>query len=164
MDKYKYCTPEWLDESARIYRSTAEFEENLKKVTTKIYFRVTAEPQWGIDQDILFGAVVEAGKLLDLDFFSEQEAAEKAEFILSATPQEWKQVLRKERKFVTEFMLGKIQLDQGKKVGIIGIAPYAPHFVDALTQVELIFPDEMNADELGEYQAYVLEFRRERRL
>ena len=161
MSTYRYCTPEWLVESAKIYRSTPAFQENLKKVTTKICFRVTADPQWGLDQDILFGAVVEAGDLVELDFYSEEQAQEMAEFIISATPQEWKLILRKDNKFITDFMLGKIQLEQGSKVGIIGIAPYAPFFVDALTQVELIFPDELSPRELEGYRADLIKFREE---
>ena len=161
MTTYRYCTPEWLQESARIYRSSPDFQETLKKVTTKICFKVSAEPDWGIDEDIIFGAFVEKGKLIELDFFSDQDALELAEFIISATPQEWKLILRKDNKFITDFMLGKILLEQGSKIGIIGIAPYAPAFVDALTQVELQFPDEMSSEELEVYRAYLLIFRAE---
>ena len=77
----------------------------------------------------------------------------------TATPQEWKKILRKENKFLTDFMLGKITLEQGTKVGVLGLAPYANSFVDALTQVELRFPDELTAQELEEYRAYVRDFR-----
>jgi len=164
MSTYRYCTPDWLDESAKIYRSSPEFQETLKKVTTKICFRVTADPDWGIDENIIFGAVVEQGQLIELDFYSQAAAGEMADFIISATPQEWKLILRKDNKFITDFMLGKIQLEQGSKVGIIGIAPYAPTFVDALTQVELVFPDELTDQELGEFRAYLAKFREERGL
>lgn len=164
MSNYRYCTPEWLVESARIYRSSPNFQESLKKVTTKICFRVTADAGWGIDDDIIFGAVVEKGALIELDFFSEEAAMDMADFIISATPQEWKLILRKDNKFITDFMLGKIQLELGSKVGIIYIAPYAPHFVDALTQVDLKFPDELTAEELDEYRSYLSKFRGERGL
>ncbi len=164
MTTYRYCTPEWLVESAKIYRSSPEFQETLKKVTTKICFHVTADTDWGIDDDIIFGAVVEKGVLIELDFFSRVTVEEMAEFIISATPQEWKLILRKDNKFITDFMLGKIHLEQGSKVGIIGIAPYAPAFVDALTQVELIFPDELATQELEEYRSYLAKFRAERGL
>jgi hypothetical protein len=58
-------------------------------------------------------------------------------------------------------MLGKITLEQGSKVGVLGVAPYANIFVDALTQVDLQFPDEMSPDELEEFRGYVNEFRSE---
>jgi putative sterol carrier protein len=164
MNKYRYCTPEWLHESGRVYRSSPELQENLKKVTTKICFRVTADKGWGIDEDIIFGAVVEKGALIELDFFSDEAASQMAEFIVSATPQEWKLILRKDNKFITDFMLGKIQLEKGSKVGIIGIAPYAPHFVEALTQVKILFPDEMSAEELEEFRADLAQFRSKRGL
>ncbi len=154
-----YCTPEWLEESASIYRTTPEFRERLKKVTTKVFYRVEAEPAWGLEEDILFGAVVREGELEELAFFSEGAAREAADFIMAATPQEWKKILRKENKFLSDFMLGKITLEQGSKVGVLGLAPYANSFIDALTQVELRFPDELTPDELEAYRAYVKDFR-----
>jgi len=154
-----YCTPEWLEESTRTYRATPRFQEALKRVTTHICYRVNAEPSWGIDSDFIFGAIVTAGVLNDLRFFSEVEAKEKAEFIMAATPQEWKMILRKEHKFLTDFTLGKIKLDQGSKVGVFKLAPYADTFIDALTQVNLQFQDELSPQQLDEYRQYALQFR-----
>jgi hypothetical protein len=154
-----YCTPEWLEESARIYRATPRLQEALKKVTTRICYRITAEPDWGMDKDIIFGADVTEGALNDLRFFSEAEAKEKAEFVMAATPQEWKLILRKEHKFLTDFTLGKIKLEQGSKVGVFGLAPYANGFIDALTQVALKFQDELTPQQLDEYRQYASQFR-----
>ncbi len=155
----RYCSPEWLEESAKMYRASDHFESALKKVTTRIYFHVTAEPAWGIEKDIIFGAEVDAGKLLELSFFSEAESKNRAEFILSATPQVWKGILRKDKKFISEFMLGKVKLEAGSKPGLLKITPYANHFVDALTQFPLQFPDEMTAEELEAYRTQLSEFR-----
>ena len=155
----QYCTPEWLEESAKAFGSKPEFEEKLKKLTAKVLFRVQAEPSWGIDKDILFGSFVEAGKLTKMAFFSEEDAKKEADFILSATPQEWKKILRKENKFMTDFMLGRIKLEQGSKVGVLSLAPHSNTIVDALTQVELQFPDELSEDELIHYRSHMEEFR-----
>lgn len=160
MAKFQYCTPEWLEESAKIYRSTSSFEEKFKKLSEKVCYRVKADPTWGIDRDILFGTFIEAGKLTKLAFFSEEEARKEANYILVATPQEWKKILRKESKFLTEFMLGRVKLEKGSKIAILGLAPYAPTLVEALTQVELQFPDEMTPDELAKYKSYLKEFRK----
>lgn len=160
MVKCQYCTPEWLEESARIYQASPTFQEKLKKLSEKVCYRVKAEPAWGIDRDILFGTFIEAGKLTKLAFFSEEAAKQEANYILAATPQEWKKILRKESKFLTDFMLGKIKLEQGSKVTILGLAPHAPTLVQALTQVELQFPDEMSPDELAQYKSYLQEFRK----
>lgn len=155
MTAVRYCTPEWLDESARLYRETPELRKRLEPVSTHIVFRVRAEPAWGLDGDILFGASVEKGKLLELRYFSETDARASADFILAATPQVWKKVLRKDAKFVAEFMLGRIVLEQGTVVGVLGLAPHANAFVDALTQVELRFPDELTPQELATYRTEV---------
>ena len=159
MIAYRYCTPEWLEESARVYRESPALQKRLETVTTSIVFRVTADPEWGIDQDILFGAVVDKGDLLELRFFSEEAAPESAEFILAATPQVWKKVLRKDAKFVAEFMLGRIVLEHGTVVGVLGLAPHATTFVDALTQVDLRFPDEFTPEEMETYRSDVEAFR-----
>jgi len=156
---YIYCTPEWLEESARVYRTTPRYQEALKRVSTRILYRVTAEPEWGIDSDIIFGADVTKGVLNDLRFYREDEAKLKAEFIMSASPQEWKLILRKEHKFLTDFMLGKIKLEQGSKVGVLGLAPYADSFIDAITQVDLKFQDELTPEQLHDYRQYASQYR-----
>jgi hypothetical protein len=116
---------------------------------------------WGIDRDILFAGYVQKGELQKLAFVDEKEAREEAEFVVAATPQEWKRILRKESKFVTDFMLGKITLEQGSKVGVLGIAPHSNAFVDGLTRCELVFPDELSPEELQDYRSYVERFRAE---
>jgi hypothetical protein len=155
----RYCSPEWLEESARLYRASDRFEDALSKVSAKIFYRITAEPAWGIDKDIIFGAVVEAGKLLELNYYSEDEAQKRADFILAASPQVWKGMLRKDKKFISEFMLGKVKLESGSKPGLLKVTPYANHFIDSLTQFELQFQDEMSAEELATYRTELSEYR-----
>jgi hypothetical protein len=160
MTKCQYCTPEWLEETAKIYGSDPDLEGKLRKLSAKMCFRIKAEPSWGIEKDIIFGAFIEEGKLTKIAFFSEEDAKREAEYLMAATPQEWKKVLRKENKFLTDFMLGRIKLEKGNKVTVLGLAPYAPTVIDALTKVQIQFPDEMSAEELTKYRAYVEEFRK----
>lgn len=157
----QYCTPEWLEESDRRYKLKPELEEQLKKLSIKMCYRVRAEPTWGIDDDIIFGMFFDHGDLTKIAFFNEESALREAEYVLSATPQEWKRLLRKEGKFVTDFMLGKVTLEHGSRVGILSVAPHAGTIVDALTQVELQFPDEMSEVELKQYRSKVKAFRKE---
>ena len=155
----RYCSPEWLQESARLYRATDHFASALKKVTTKIFYRISAEPAWGIEKDMIFGAEVDAGELLELAFFSEAETQKRAAFILSANPQVWKGILRKDKKFISEFMLGKVRLEAGSKTELLKITPYANHLIDALTQFELQFQDEMSPEEVEAFRADLSRFR-----
>jgi putative sterol carrier protein len=158
----RYCTPEWLEASAAGYEADPSFRQEFAKLSTKLCFRIKAEPAWGIDDDILFAAYVTQGELDRLAFISEADAKREAQYIMAATPQEWKKLLRKESKFVTEFMLGRITLDQGSKVGVLQIAPYSNTFIRALTPVELQFPDEMSAEELAGFRTTLAQFREER--
>jgi len=157
-----YPSPDWLTASADIYRSTPKFEGSLKKITTRIYMRIKSEPVWGIEGDMIFGAIVENGALLDMGFLPEAEAKARAEFILGATPQEWKKILTKQGKFITEFMLGKIQLEQGNKVALLKIIPHADTFVESLTQVQLRFPDELSEEELDSFRRDLGQYRLEK--
>jgi hypothetical protein len=161
MAKIQYCTPEWLEETGRIYASRPEYKEKFKKLSAKMCYRVKAEPEWGIDKDIIFGSFFHQGELTKLEFLSEEEARKESDYILAATPQEWKRILRKEGKFVGDFLLGKIKLELGSKVGVLGIAPHSGNLVDWLTQVDLQFPDEMSAEERAQYRQKLVEFRRQ---
>lgn len=154
-----YCTPEWLEESARIYRARPEAQESMRKLSTRIHFRIIADSQWGIDPDIVFGGTITKGALDDLRFFTNDEVKEKGELVLAATPQEWKLLLRKEHKFITDFLLGKIKLEKGSMPAVLGVAPYADAFIDALTQVNLIFQDELDPQKLADYKEYASQFR-----
>jgi hypothetical protein len=161
MAECQYCTPQWLEESQKSFQSNPEYREKFKKLSAKMCYRVKAEPAWGIDKDIIFGMFVDKGELTKIGFFSEEDAFKEAEYIIAATPQEWKKILRKQSKFITDFMLGKIKLEHGSKVGVLGVAPHANTVVDLLTQVDLQFPDEMSAEELAAYRSHFQEFRAE---
>jgi hypothetical protein len=159
MTTIRYCTPEWLEQSAKLYRQDPKFKQALAKLSTKVYFRIRAKPEWGIEQDVIFGSIVEKGELIDLDFVPEEEAYERADFILAATPENWKTLLRNEIKFTSGVMTGKIAIEHGSKVGVLGLAPYAGYFIQALTQFDLQFPDEMSEEELEQYQEDLRDFR-----
>jgi hypothetical protein len=155
----RYCSPEWLEESAKRYRSNSDFENALKRVTAKIYFRITAEPTWGIEKDILFCTLIDQGKLLDLSFCSEEDARKNADFILSTSPTGWKGILRKEKKFITEFLGGKVVLEAGSMANLLKITPFANYLVDALTQFDLLYQDEMSPDEISGFRSDLAAFR-----
>jgi len=153
MTAHQFCTSGWLKESARIYKATPDTKNKLNKLTAKICYRVKSDPDWCIREDIIFGSFFEKGELKTLDFFTENKAFQAAEYLLAATPQTWKKVLRKKRDFVTDFVLGKISLELGTKVSMLELALNANNILDCLTQVDLQFSDEMSADELTTYRS-----------
>jgi hypothetical protein len=161
MTTYYYCTPEWLAECAERAQENPKMMKALEKLTLSMAFRIKADPGLGIDQDIIFAAFGSKGKLERLDFISEAEAQEKAEIILAASPQQWTKLLRKESLFGGDVMSRKITIEKGSITNVIRVAPYSGTFVDALTQVDLKFPDEMSPDELEEYRDCINEFRLE---
>jgi putative sterol carrier protein len=161
MTTYQYCTPEWLTESASRYEQNPKFKQAMQKLTIKVAFKINANPDLGIDEDILFAAYVNQGELEKLAFISRSEAEEDAEYILATSPQQWAKILRKQSMFAGDVMLGRIAIEKGSKPGVIKIAPYSTAFVDALTQIAVQYPDEMSAEELALYRERISHFRTE---
>jgi hypothetical protein len=153
MTAHQFCTPGWLEESARIYKAKTDAIDKLKKITAKICYRVKSDPDWGICEDIIFCSFFEKGELRTLNFFTEGEAFQAADYLMAATPQTWKKILRRKRDFVTDFMLGKINLELGTKVKMLEMALHVNNIFDFFTQIDLQFPDEMSADELKKYRS-----------
>jgi len=161
MGVIQYCTPEWLEECAKRYAENPGLQSKLKKISQKMCYLVKADPEWGIDNDIIFGAFFDEGKLLKLAFFTEEKAGNEADYILEATPKEWVSLLRKQNKFIARFMMQEVKLKQGERVDVLRLAPYANDLIDALTLAEMLYPDEMSPEELETYRAYINEFRAE---
>ena len=164
MAKRQFCTPGWLEESARIYRANPDAKNKLRKLTAKICCRVNFDPDIRIIEDVIFGFFFDRGELKTLKFFTEGEAFQEAEYLMAATTRTWKNILRKERKFVADLMLGEIKLELGTKVKMLELALHVNNIFDFLTQVDLQFPDEMSADELTTYRSKMEAFRREKGL
>jgi len=157
----RYCTPEWLEEMGKAFRTNPEYEEKLKKLSAKVCWLIKPAPEWGIDGDILFCTFLNQGRLEKIGFISKEDALKESEFILAATPQQWKKLLRRESKFLTDFMLGRVTLDHGSRVAILSLIPYTDIVMDLLTVIELQYPDEMTPEELAEYQTTIKKFRTE---
>lgn len=161
MGKIRYCTPEWLEGMRNAFYSNPEYEEKLKKLTTKVGWLIRAKPEWGIERDIIFCTSIAAGRMEDIGFYSEEDARANMDFILAATPQEWKKLLRRESKFLTNFMLGKVTLEHGSRVGMLSLVPFTDTVMDLLTEVDLQFQDEMSSEEVAAYREEMEEFRAE---
>jgi hypothetical protein len=159
MSAIRYCTPEWLEGMRDAFFSNPEYEEKLKKLTTKVGFLIRAEPGWGIEGDIIFCVSLNQGKMEDIGFYSEEYARKNMEFIIAATPQEWKKLLRRESKFLTSFMVGKVTLEHGSRVGMLSLVPHIDTVMDLLTEVDLQFQDEMTEDEVAAYKKELEEYR-----
>lgn len=160
MAYHYYCTPDWLNNSKEKYDSNSPLQTKLKKLSAKMAYRVKAEASWGINKDIYFCAYFEKGALEKLELVS-KEMANQADYLMGASPKIWKSVLTKKSKFITDFMLGRIKLENGSKVGVLTIAPHANDILDALNPGGLVFPDELSSTDLEQYRENMLVFRKE---
>jgi hypothetical protein len=162
MTAHQFCTPGWLKEISGIYAANLCTKDKLKRLTAKICYRVKSDPDWGMGEDIIFGTFFEKGELKMLNFFTEGEAFQEAEYLIAASPETWKEILRKEREFVTDLMLGKMRLELGTKFSMLEMASYLNNIFDFFAEVDLQFPDEMSGDELTTYLSKMESLRRER--
>ena len=77
-----YPSAEWLDESTKRYGS--EFENKLKSLSGYYAYRIKANPEWGIEKDLMMCAVLDAGKLVRLEHCTEEDAKNNANFVMAA--------------------------------------------------------------------------------
>ena len=154
-----YPSAEWLEQSTKAYGP--DFENKLKKLSGHYAYRLKANPDWGLDTDIMMYAIIDSGKLVKLAHCTAEDAQRDADFIMAAEVNTWKRILRKLDKFVGAFMGGRIKLEKGNTVKALGLAPHANTLVDSLTQVELKFPDELEPDELENWKTSLAAYRQE---
>ncbi len=156
-----YATPEWVEAMAKNYRDDPEnANTTFKGLSLFITFRILADPRFGLDEDICFSTHIDDGVLRDDSaLISKDDAERKSDFILSATPDIWKTVIKKEEGFVSAFMTGKIKLDKGDPAEVVALAPRSPAVVECFHNVEAEWPDEMSPQRLEQYKAQVREFR-----
>lgn len=150
MTTYIYPSQEWAEATKQGYNQS--FEEKLKNLTGKFSFSIQADPALGIETNLYFYLNLEAGKLQDFGPRTKEFVHENAKFVMNASFATWKEILTEKSSFTKKFLLGKIKLEKGTKVGAMGIAPHSPTLVSFQNQVDMAYPDELSADELAEYK------------
>jgi putative sterol carrier protein len=157
-----YPTPEWVAAMGENYRANPENQNKIfKGMTIFLTFRVEADPKFGLDKDIYFSTHLVNGVLQDDSaLISKEDAEGKSDFILSASPTQWKKVIRKQEGFLSSFMTGKIRLNKGEAPKIIALASKSPAVIDLFHKTQTEWPDEMSPQRFEEYKSQVTEFRK----
>ncbi len=158
MTVYRYLTQEWMDEVANVYNSDPENAETFAALETTLSFKIKAKSSWGIEKDILFATRIERGNLEWVKLISESDA-QTGDFVVSATPDIWKKIIRGETGFITAIMTLKLKVEHGTKQGIFKLGPYAKPLLNLMGKVELQFPDEMSNDELEKFRTDITTYR-----
>ena len=156
-----YASLEWVAQVGKNYKANPDNQnKTFKGMTIFLSFRILADPKFGIEKDIYFCSNLVNGALQDdSTLLSEEDAEKKSDFILSAPPEMWKKLIKKEQGFVSSFMTGKIKLDKGSRARIIGLASKSGPLVENFYKVDTEWPDEMSPQRLAEYKAQVNAFR-----
>jgi putative sterol carrier protein len=156
-----YATPEWVAEVGKNYKANPDNQnKTFKGMNIFLSFRILADAKFGIEKDIYFCSHLENGALQDDSaLLSKEDAEKKSDFILSAPPEMWKKLIKKEQGFVSAFMTGKIKLDQGSRARVIGLASKSGPLIETFYKVDTEWPDGMSPQRLEEYKAQVKGFR-----
>ncbi|MDY6796356.1 MAG: hypothetical protein SWK76_13940 [Actinomycetota bacterium] len=177
-----YCTPEWfkaVDDSYKGDETNVDFFKSRTARGLILCYLVKADPKFGLESDICFCNCVKDGIMAEpTRFVSMEEAHEgvgKGEydeyFLIASSPTDWKRVIQKNDKFVTNVVTlvpgekyHKIECIIGDKVALVSLAPYGDKLVENYNRVETIWPDDMSADELEKHVARMKELREEFRV
>jgi putative sterol carrier protein len=156
-----YATPQWLEAVGKNYKANPDNQnKTFKGMNIYLSFRILAESTLGIDKDIYFSLHLEDGALQDDSvLISQAVAEEKSDFVLSATPQAWKKVIRKQQGFVSAFMTNKIKLDKGLAPRILSLASKSGAVIEPFYKVDTEWPDEMSPQRLEQYRAELKDIR-----
>lgn len=171
-----YVSPEWLEDLHNSYKEDPTNFDFFKGRTAHgmiLAYVVKADPQFALDSDIIFTNFFMGGELVETKFAPIDEAYQrlggeeyKEYFLISSTSVDWKRVIQRKDKFITNLMTKapgenyhKIECVVGDKVAIVSLAPYADRLVACLARVETIWPDEMSPTDLRKHVEYVKEFR-----
>ena len=157
-----YVAPEWVAQAGINYSANPDnANKTFKGMNIFLTFRVLADPGFGLEEDVYFAMHLENGFLQpDSTLLSKDDAFAKSDFVVSAKPEVWKSVIKKQKGFVSSFMTAKIKLDKGNATRMVSLASKSPAVVDAFYRIDTEWPDEMSPQRLQEYKDSVAEFRR----
>ena len=129
-------------------------------MTLLVTFRILADSKFGIDKDIYFCSHLVNGALQDDSaLLSKEDAEKKSDFILNASPEVWKKLIRKQQGFVWLVTTAKIKVDKGSVPKLLGLAPKSGALIEVFNRVDTEWPDDMPPQRLEQYKAQVKEFR-----
>jgi putative sterol carrier protein len=157
-----YVGPEWVAQAGMNYSANPDnANKTFKGMNIFLTFRVLADPSFGLEEDVYFAMHLENGVLqADSTLLSKDDAFARSDFVVSATPEVWKGVIKKQKGFVSAFMTAKIKLDKGSATRMVSLASKSSAVVDAFYRIDTEWPDEMSPQRLQEYKDRVAEFRR----
>jgi putative sterol carrier protein len=156
-----YPSPEWVAQMGENYKANPENQNKIfKGMTIFLTFRVEADPKFALDKDIYFSThLINAVIQDDSTLISKEDAEKKSDFILGATPSQWKKIIKRQDGFLSSFMTGKIRLNKGDAPKVIGLASKSPAVVDLFNRIPTEWPDEMSPQRFEAYESEVREFR-----
>lgn len=158
---YVAFTPEWISD----YEKAVQDDERYKKVAKtwegSVVLVVQADPKAGIDEDIFIFMDLWHGECHFIKPVS-PEAGRAGEYVLEAEYERWKRIMKKELNVVKEIATRKLKLvpfNFKKAAKLAAAAQAALRLVELSSTLGARFPDELDAEELGAFKAFLGEMR-----
>jgi putative sterol carrier protein len=158
MASVTYLTPEYMETVTNAFQDP-ELKKALEKLTTRLAWRVKADPAWGIDEDLFFYTEITNGVTAPFRFVSEEEAKKNAEFFMVGKPEVWKKIDTGKADFATQLVMQKVKLAKGSMMQMMKLAPYSKPMNKVMLTLDIKYQDDMAPEEVESFRKYLKEFR-----
>jgi putative sterol carrier protein len=152
-EPYIMGTPAWIATYETSIQNDADYKKLAQGWEGGVVIHISADPAVGLDDDMyllldLWHGDCRAVRLVPT------EAGENGDFVLTATYDRWKQVMTKELDVVKGLMQGKIKL-KGHLPTIVRYNKAAVRLVDLVADVNTIYLDEMDSEEIESFKPWI---------
>lgn len=137
---YTWFGEEWIAAFSERIKHSADYKKAAAAWEWPLVFMASQDPSLGMTEDM--------GVYLDLYHGECREAraatpadAESADYVLTADPFTWKQVLDRKLEPISAMMRGKIKVTRGSIVTLARYVAAAKCLVDCATEVETDYPE-----------------------
>jgi putative sterol carrier protein len=138
-----FPSSEWVAAYKDAINQNAEYKKAGKDWTHGVVAMVVkAEPTLGIPEDLAMWLDVEGGECRDCKLMTAKEAEPLAPFVVVASYEQWKQVIRKEIDPTKALMQGKLKLTKGHMPTMVKHVNASKQLVESTTRVPTRFRGE----------------------
>lgn len=156
---YILGTPSWIAAYEKAIQQDAEYRELAKDWEGSVVEHIIADPGVGLDEDMYLLMDLWHGDCRSIRLVP-KEAGEAGDFVLTAPYERWKQVMLRELDPVKGMMQGKIKL-KGDLPTIVRYIKAATRLADLVSEIDTIFLDDMDPEEIEAFKPWVRYVREE---
>lgn len=137
---YEIFTEAWVNAWAEELTRNEKYKEAAKKWEGETVLVLKADPEKGLGEDRtvildLWHGECRGGKVAD------DNDLESAPYVITANPENWKQILDGKLEPIMALMRGKLQLTKGKLTDLLPFITAAKEMISSAASVDTEFPE-----------------------